>query len=186
MRSSIRLMIWKKTMSRTFGETVRGIYIAAACCRREKRRMKNLAFHKRIFMTAAAAAMLAVGAPLAVHAQDNPNASTQEINNKKVTLNLENADIRYALKLLFQSVGANYTLDQNVQGTVTVSLTDVPFRTALESILRSAASANPLTYRVENGVYNIAPKAPEESGPTQVGAPEPEPTEAPSRTVKIQ
>src|SRR5438105_10842978 len=48
--------------------------------------------------------------------QDQPTAV-----DKKVTLNLENADLRYALKLLFTSAGVNYTLDQAVQGTVTGS-----------------------------------------------------------------
>src|SRR5262249_30414772 len=81
-----------------------------------------------------------------------------ETGAKKVTLNLENADLRYALKLLFQNASANYTLDQAVQGTVTVSLTDVSFRTALESVLRSTQSQAPLTYRVEDGVYIISPK----------------------------
>jgi len=85
-------------------------------------------------------------------------AQESESANKKVTLNLENADLRYALKLLFTSAGANYTLDQAVQGTVTVSLTDVPFRTALESVLRSTQTTSPLTYRVEDKVYIISPK----------------------------
>src|SRR2546421_9535713 len=78
--------------------------------------------------------------------------------DKKVTLNLENADLRYALKLLFTSAGVNYTLDQAVQGTVTVSLTDIPFRTALASVLRSTQTTSPLTYRVEDQVYIISPK----------------------------
>src|SRR5256885_15133770 len=84
-----------------------------------------------------------------------------ELTNKKVTLNLENADLRYALKLLFTSAAVNYTLDQAVQGSVTVALTDVPFRTALESVLRSTQSQAPLTYRVEDQVYVITPKVEE-------------------------
>src|SRR5437660_2938997 len=86
------------------------------------------------------------------------SAQGADVNSKKVTLNLENADLRYALKLLFTSAGVNYALDQSVQGTCTVALTDVPFRTALESVLRSTQSLQPLTYRVEDGVYYIAPK----------------------------
>lgn len=83
--------------------------------------------------------------------------AVDDVSNKKVTLNLENADIRSALKLLFDTVGLNFALDSNVRGAVTVSLNDTPFRTALESILRSS-SMIPLTYRVEGGVYNISPK----------------------------
>jgi type II secretory pathway component GspD/PulD (secretin) len=81
-----------------------------------------------------------------------------DISSRKVTLNMENGDIRAALKSLFKSVNANYTIDQAVRGEVTVSLTDVPFRTALESILKSTQSQKPLTYRVEDGVYIVAPK----------------------------
>src|ERR1041385_6157691 len=79
----------------------------------------------------------------------------QDVVQKKVTLNLENARLRHALKLLFTSAGVNYTLDQAVQGSVTVALTDVQFRTALESVLRSTQSQSPLTYRVEDSVYII-------------------------------
>src|SRR5256885_9807517 len=80
-----------------------------------------------------------------------------ELTNKKVTLNLENADLRYALKLLFTSAGVNYTLDQAVQGSVTVALTDVPFRTSLDSVLRSTQSQAPLTYPAEDQGYIITP-----------------------------
>jgi hypothetical protein len=116
-----------------------------------------------------------------VRAQD-----ASDINQKRVTLNLENADIRFALKLLFQSVGANYQLDQAVQGTVTASLTDVPFRVALESVLRSTSFQYPLTYRVEDNVYYIAPR--QEAAPEPGTTPD-EPgreTQPRSRIVKIQ
>jgi hypothetical protein len=122
----------------------------------------------------------------AAHAQDNDAKGGQasELSNKKVTLNLENADIRYALKLLFNSVGANYTLDPGVQGSVTLALTDVSFRTALESAIKGAGT--PLTYRVENNVYSISPKVETVLNPVDTN-PEPEPVKAPTtRTVKIQ
>lgn len=91
--------------------------------------------------------------PIAALAQ-----KADDITSRKVTLNMENGDIRAALKTLFKSVSANYTIDQAVSGEVTVSLTEVPFRTALESILKSTQSQKPLTYRVEDGVYIVAPK----------------------------
>ena len=75
----------------------------------------------------------------------------------RITLNLESASIADALKMLFRSVGYNYTLDESVVGGyVTVSLKDVTFETALRTILRSANP--PLTYRVDGGVYIITPK----------------------------
>ncbi len=75
----------------------------------------------------------------------------------RITLNLESASVVDALKLLFRSVGYNYTLDESVVGGyVTVSLKDVTFETALRTILRSANP--PLTYRVDGGVYIITPR----------------------------
>jgi hypothetical protein len=85
-------------------------------------------------------------------------ADAGDVLNKRVSLNLENANIQYALKLLFQSVGVNYVLDPNVQGTVTVSLTDVSFRVALASVLRSTQATMPLTYRQEDNVFYISPR----------------------------
>jgi type II secretory pathway component GspD/PulD (secretin) len=104
--------------------------------------MKEKVMKSRFIVPALLVLGICVSAPRA-QAQNEPGS---DLATKKVTLNLENADIRYALKLLFQSVGANYQLDQNVQGSVTVSLTDVAFRTALESIMRSTATTRPLTY----------------------------------------
>jgi hypothetical protein len=92
------------------------------------------------------------------------------VRDKKVTLNLENADIRFALKLLFQSVGVNYTLDSAVQGTVTASLADVRFEVALENILKSVQSQLPLTYDKENGIYRV--KVKQEQLPEQTTEPE--------------
>ena len=98
------------------------------------------------------------GSPISASAQ-GAGGKSQAVSDKRVTLKVDAADIRSALKLLFDSAGANYTLEQSVQGAVTISLQDVPFRTALESVLRSTESAVPLTYRIEDGVYNIVPRA---------------------------
>jgi hypothetical protein len=95
--------------------------------------------------------------PNIARAQDTGSGGSQDISNKKVTLNLQNADIRSALTLLFNTVGANFSIASDVRGFVTVSLNDVPFQAALESILR-ASTMMPLTYRIENGVYTISPK----------------------------
>ena len=89
----------------------------------------------------------------------SPAYSQQEGGQQppRITLNLESASIADALKMLFRSVGYNYTLDESVVGGyVTVSLKDVTFETALRTILRAANP--PLTYRVDGGVYIITPK----------------------------
>lgn len=122
----------------------------------------------------------AVAAP--IRAQEQGSTKYQDVNNKRVTLTLENADIRFALKLLFQAAGVNYTIDQSVQGSVTVNLTDVPFRVALESTLKN--SAFPLTYRVEGGVYSVQPRIIEEAK-TATADDAKEPDTPKQRTVKL-
>ena len=108
---------------------------------------------KRMFITAAAAALVLTSGPaLAQESGAQPGAS------KRTSLKVDSADLRAALKMLFDSAGLNYSLEQSVRGTVTVSLYKIPFRTALESLLRSTESAAPLTYRIEDGVYHISPK----------------------------
>jgi len=79
------------------------------------------------------------------YAQDDPR-------DKRIpNLELESADVRDALKALFRSVGVSFTIDADVMGTVTVSLKDVPFETALQAILKQVDA----TYRVEAGIYRI-------------------------------
>ena len=152
------------------------------------RRSFRQAFRSGTFTILSFVALAVFTAPLP--AQDPgskpQDERSQNVNTKRVTLNMENADIRYALKLLFQSVGVNYTLDQAVQGSVTVSLTDVPFRTALESILRTTASQVPLTYRVEGDVYNISLKAIDQPTTPETGGEDPEPVAEKKRTIKLQ
>jgi len=74
------------------------------------------------------------------------SARAQSVSDTIVpSLELEQADIRDALKLLFKNVGASYTVAPEVQGTVTVNLHNVPFETALRSLLGQVDA----TYRVE-------------------------------------
>jgi hypothetical protein len=94
-------------------------------------------------------AVLAVGAvgftPANVNAQTDPSAQIIP------SIELQGADIRDALAILFRNVGVSYTIAPDVQGTVTVNLKNVPFETALRNILNQADA----TYRVEAGIYQI-------------------------------
>lgn len=96
-----------------------------------------------IAMTALSGLMLA--APMKVLAQDDVR------NHVVSSLEFESADIRDALKILFREVGVSYTIAEDVQGSVTVSLKNVPFETALRNLLNQVDS----TWREEGGVYNI-------------------------------
>ncbi|MGQ9901188.1 MAG: hypothetical protein ACUVR1_03115, partial [Fimbriimonadales bacterium] len=104
-------------------------------------------------------ALAAIAVLLAV--QTSPLLAQQggDPTQRRVTVKYDQADVRFVLKQLFDSVGVSYTLDPNVQGTVTVSLTDVPFTVALDNILRPLN----LTYRVENGVYFVTVRQQEET-----------------------
>jgi hypothetical protein len=121
-------------------------------------------------LVAALAAMAASGALLVARpalAQDNalPGVDT----TKKISLTFTNAPIQTVLKTLFASEGLNYTIDQEVQGSVSVDINNVSFDTALHSLLR--ATNPPLTYDIEAGnIYHIKVKQEAAAvGPTQVG-----------------
>jgi len=133
------------------------------------------------WMAVCAGLVLCIGLPprAAAQAASLPDARAADVPEKRVTLDLENADIRYALKLLFSAAGVDYVVDQGVQGLVTVSINDKPFGVALQSVLRGTASTLPLTYRIENGVYNVLPRGEPELLPART--PETPETETPSR-----
>lgn len=124
------------------------------------------------------ATVLAAGIGLAVPAQhasagqDPGNGKGQETTqadptNTKIDLDLESSNLYYGLKLLFSQIKANFTIDESLKSlTVTAHLSQVPFRVALETLLKSTST--PLTYKVENGIYSVVPKV-EEAPPRATG-----------------
>lgn len=73
-----------------------------------------------------------------------------------VSLDLRDAPIRQALEQLFQTVKADFQIDNGVAGFVTLKITDQPFENALKLVLRG--SPIPLTYSYEGGVYIVKPR----------------------------
>ncbi|HKC25461.1 MAG TPA: type IV pilus secretin PilQ, partial [Thermoanaerobaculia bacterium] len=69
-----------------------------------------------------------------------------------ITLNLKDADIKDTLQKFSELTGLNIVLDPDVRGTVTVSLTDIPWDQALELILK----INGLGYVLEGNVMRIS------------------------------
>ncbi|MGI8922661.1 MAG: hypothetical protein ACR2HJ_01245, partial [Fimbriimonadales bacterium] len=100
------------------------------------------------------------------------SAQPQDPRNQMVpSLELQDADVRDALRLLFESVGVtNYTIANDVQGRITVKLTNVPFETALRNVLNQVDA----TWSIEAGIYQIKkreePPTPG-TGPTEVTPP---------------
>jgi hypothetical protein len=74
---------------------------------------------------------------------------------RTITLSVKNADVLDVLKLLANESGQNIVATQNVHGSVTVDLTDVPLKTALDLIVRSSG----LDYRQVGNVYVVGTPA---------------------------
>jgi hypothetical protein len=83
------------------------------------------------------------GAPVAAQAQDNKGGN--------ISLDMEQVDVREALRALFKSMNLSYAVAPEVQGLVTVNLHNVPLETALQNVLKQVKA----TYRVVGGVYEI-------------------------------
>jgi type II secretory pathway component GspD/PulD (secretin) len=102
-----------------------------------------------------------------------------DVANKRVSIKFENISIQLALKSLFENAKVNYSIHPGIKGQLTANMTEVPFKIALENILRTVSGVQKLTYRVEKGVYHVFPAdakpgalagAPTAGSPT-VGAP---------------
>ncbi|HVK05810.1 MAG TPA: hypothetical protein VM490_20230, partial [Armatimonadaceae bacterium] len=113
-------------------------------------------------LTALAAVSITLLTPVPARAQAQQNLPP-------VTLDLRDAPIRSALEQLFNSAKVDFSMDNNVQGFVTLKVTEVPFETALKLIMRSATI--PLTYTRENNIYIVRPRAVTGAGTGAPGSP---------------
>lgn len=79
---------------------------------------------------------------------------------EKVDLN--QSDIRDALRMLFKDSKVSYSINPDVQGQVTARFSDVTLEVALEALLRQVDA----TYRLDSGVVLILKKElPQPAGP---------------------
>jgi type IV pilus secretin PilQ/predicted competence protein len=98
----------------------------------------------------AAAAAQPAAAPLQGVGADGQRQFTGD----PVTLDFQGADLRAVLRTFAEiSNGLNIVIDPSIQGTVDVSLRDVPWDQALDIILR----ANKLGYSVDGNIVRIVP-----------------------------
>jgi type II secretory pathway component GspD/PulD (secretin) len=115
---------------------------------------------------------LAFGISLLSAVPATANAQADVSQKQISSLELNQADVREAIRSLFKNVDVSYSIAPEVQGQVTVSLKNVSFQLALENILRQVDA----TYRIEAGVYEIVKKTasgtlfpnPDGQGPTSV------------------
>lgn len=74
----------------------------------------------------------------------------------RVTFDFENADVRVVIKAVADIAGANIVVGREVEGTVTLTLNDIPWRVALDTIVKT------LGYTVvqeERGILRIVDPA---------------------------
>jgi type II secretory pathway component GspD/PulD (secretin) len=97
-------------------------------------------------------------APPSPSVQFEEEQSVVKMQGVLVSVRFDHLDIHAALKKFFDGIESSYMIKSNVEvDRVTCSLRNVTREKALETIL--AAVKQPLTYRVEEGVYTILPKA---------------------------
>ena len=77
----------------------------------------------------------------------------RQYTGSPVSMDFQNADLRAVLRTFAEISGLNIVIDPQVEGSVDVALTDVPWDQALDIILR----ANQLGYQVDLTVVRIAP-----------------------------
>lgn len=108
--------------------------------------------YSNLLLICALAVGLVGAMPMNARAQANGGQGSGDVSNKVIdSLNFQDTDIRDALKALFKDVGVNYVVYNDVQGTVTISLKNVKFETALRALLDQVKA----TWRIEGGIYNI-------------------------------
>jgi type IV pilus assembly protein PilQ len=87
-------------------------------------------------------------------AQTQNQAGPRQFTGDPITLDFQGADLRAVLRTFAEiAEGLNIVIDPSIQGTVDVSLRDVPWDQALDIILR----ANKLGYSVEGNIVRIVP-----------------------------
>ena len=87
--------------------------------------------------------------------QQITQGAPRQYTGDPVSMDFQGADLRAVLRTFAEISGLNVVIDPQVDGTVDVALTDVPWDQALDVILR----ANQLGYVVDGTVVRIAPLA---------------------------
>ncbi len=82
-----------------------------------------------------------------------PAPAQPRFTGHPVTLDFQGADLRMVLRTFADISGLNIVIDQSVQGSVDVSLNEVPWDQALDIILRD----HKLGYSVDGTIVRIAP-----------------------------
>jgi hypothetical protein len=102
----------------------------------------------KVLMVVMAGFALVAASPIA-HAQNDQG------NTLVPSIDVQDAPVRDVVRAIFKSVGVtNYTIAPDVQGTVTISMKNMPLDTVLRNILNQVDA----TWRMEAGAYVIIKK----------------------------
>ncbi len=148
----------------------------------------SLKFGKLGLATLSLTALGLLAMPGGARAQDppvDPAAGANDPTTKKISLDLESTNLYSALKLLFGHINANYFLDPTLKNAeVSVHLHDVPFRVALDTLVKSTGL--PLTWKFEDNIYRIVPKEVENGVGPEAGMPTDKPLDEGDTKSKIE
>jgi type IV pilus assembly protein PilQ len=78
-------------------------------------------------------------------------ATSGMVTNKPITLDVQGADIKTVLRSISEFSGANIIAGPEVEGPVTIHLVNVPWKEALETVLK----ANGYSYVDSYGIYRV-------------------------------
>lgn len=82
------------------------------------------------------------------------SAKNQKFKGSNVTLDFQNVEVRTILQILAKESGMNIVASDSVQGSMTISLKDVPWDQALQLVL----DARDLDKRQNGNIINVAPR----------------------------
>ena len=117
---------------------------------------------KRTFLSVGVALWIAFTAPMAaavpkrvdlIHLPPPDNAVSGVYAGDKLSLNFQNIQLRTVLQQIADVAGLNLVAGDDVQGSITLRLKDVPWDQALDLVLQ----AKGLDKRVKAGVLLVAP-----------------------------
>jgi type IV pilus assembly protein PilQ len=91
-------------------------------------------------------------APSSTSQQQIAGAQDKKYTGHPITMDFQGVDLRSVLRTFAEISGLNMVIDPDVQGTVDMILTDVPWDQALEVILRG----NSLDYTVDGTIVRVA------------------------------
>ncbi|MDP2342593.1 MAG: secretin and TonB N-terminal domain-containing protein [Deltaproteobacteria bacterium] len=103
-------------------------------------------------LSVAAAAAFVLCAPLLL---SSPASAAQKDNGKKITIDVQQADVVNVVRLISDVSGLNIVVADDVKGKVTIKLKNIPWRQALDVILKSGGFG----YVQEGDILWVAPQA---------------------------